>query len=66
MQKDGSIKVGKMLFGDGENLLPFLGKVRDECASLSEPDRCEMAFKRMTCAKGVAEKNGIVVPLEMI
>lgn len=66
VQLKGSLELGKLLFGNDDNVYVVLAKVRDECAPISDPDRCELAFKRMTCAKEIAQKGGLVVPSEMI
>lgn len=66
VQLKGSLELGKMLFGSDEKVNIVLKNIRDDCASITDPDRCELAFKRMTCAKETAQKGGLVVPNEMI
>lgn len=55
-----------MLFGNDEKGLSVVEKVQAECATIDDPDRCELAFKRMSCAKQTAQKHGFVPPREMI
>lgn len=66
VQPAAGFELGKMLFGDNENVVSAIKKVQDECASISDADRCEMAFKRMSCAKETVKKYGLVPPREMI
>ena len=66
MQPEGARKLGQMLFGNNADVLTVLEIVHTECASLNDPDRCELSFIRMSCAKKVAEKHGLNPPREMI
>ncbi|XP_055303251.1 general odorant-binding protein 28a-like [Sitodiplosis mosellana] len=66
VQREGARKLGQMLFGNNDEVLSVLEIVRAECASLTDPDRCEASYKRMSCAKTVAEKHGLKTPREMI
>lgn len=66
VQIKGSLELGKMLFGSDDIVTVVLAKIRDDCAPITDPDRCELAYKRMICAKETAQKGGLVVPNEMI
>ncbi|XP_031634723.1 general odorant-binding protein 28a-like [Contarinia nasturtii] len=66
VQSAAGFELGKMLFGDNENVLSMIKNVQDECATITDPDRCEMAFKRMSCAKETVQKHGLTPPREMI
>lgn len=66
MQPEGARKLGEMLFGTNDDVLNVLEKIHAECAPISDADRCELSFKRMSCAKKVAEKHGLNAPREMI
>lgn len=66
VQPDVGLKLGQMLFGNGDHVLSALEKVHIECAPINNPDRCELAFMRMSCARDTAKKNGLNPPREMI
>lgn len=63
---EGAAKLGKMLFGSTDDVLNILEKVSAVCRSVSDPDRCELAFKRLSCARDTAKKYGLIAPQEMI
>lgn len=66
VQSEGAKKLGQMLFGNNDEVLSVVEKVYAKCSTISDPDRCEVSFKRMSCARDTAQKYGLTTPREMI
>lgn len=55
---DGVINMAKMAFDNDENRVNVVRTVAEDCKSLTDGDRCELAIKVMGCAeKSARDKN---------
>lgn len=60
VQLGPTIEIGKLTFGNDEKTVNIIKQMHEECASIQDPDRCEVAHARFTCAKNTAKKYGLV------
>lgn len=49
------------VFKDNEALIKVTKEVTETCASITDPDRCEMAVKAMKCSHDEIDKRGIKI-----
>lgn len=60
LQLDKAIELGKKAFGNDDQTVETITQIHEECATIVDPDRCEIAHKRFMCAKEGAEKHGLL------
>lgn len=52
------VDMAKMVLKD-EKKVNTAREIATECGGVTDPDRCELAYKMMDCAVKAAEKRGI-------
>lgn len=46
-------------FGEDEKIIATITDIFNDCESIDDPDRCELAAKYMECSMNAAIKRGI-------
>lgn len=59
LQQNVAVELGKKAFGSDEATVEKIKHIHEDCANISNPDRCEAANLRFNCAREAAEKVGL-------
>lgn len=57
---EATIKAIKVEFGRDPDMMRMVTEISYECADASDEDRCEAAYKIMTCTNDAAKARAIV------
>lgn len=59
MDAEGLAAWAKAMFKDNEAMIKMTAEVATVCVAVTDPDRCEMAFKEMKCTHDEINKRGM-------
>lgn len=56
---EGLVAIVKMMYGDDEAKLQTTRDISGECATVTDSNRCEAAFKILECTKHAHQTRGL-------
>lgn len=59
MSVDGVVTMANVVFENDQSKVAILKAVAEECAGVTDADRCDMTVKMMGCADTAAKARGV-------